>query len=87
MEKAITARTRGQLSLTRFHYSNIYVTIPPLTGIRVAAVGPQLDYFFKVGDRQWYVNLKSYYEFDAKNRPEGWNVWLTLAIPLGSGKK
>ena len=54
---------------------------------RVAAVGPQAGYFFKVGDRQWYVNLKGYFEFDAKNRPEGWNVWLTLAIPLGSGKK
>ena len=53
---------------------------------RVAAVGPQAGYFFKVGDRQWYVNLKGYFEFDAKNRPEGWNVWLTLAIPLGSGK-
>lgn len=54
---------------------------------RVAAVGPQAGYFFKVGDRQWYANLKAYYEFDAKNRPEGWNVWLTLALPLGSGKK
>ena len=54
---------------------------------QVSAVGPQIGYFFKVGDRQWYVNLKSYYEFDAKNRPEGWNVWLTLAIPLGSVKK
>ncbi|MGH8760302.1 MAG: SphA family protein, partial [Burkholderiales bacterium] len=54
---------------------------------QVSAVGPQAGYFFKVGDRQWYANLKGYYEFDAKNRPEGWNVWLTLAIPLGSGKK
>ena len=54
---------------------------------QVAAVGPQIGYFFKVGDQKWYANLKGYYEFDAKNRPEGWNVWLTLAIPLGSGKK
>jgi hypothetical protein len=33
------------------------------------------------------VNLKGFSEFDAKHRPEGWNVWLTLAIPLGSGSK
>jgi hypothetical protein len=54
---------------------------------RVYAVGPQAGYFFPVGAQKWYVNLKGYYEFDAQNRPEGWNVWLTLAIPLGAGKK
>jgi len=32
------------------------------------------------------VNLKGYYEFDAQNRPGGWNTWLTLAIPFGSAK-
>jgi hypothetical protein len=53
---------------------------------RVSAVGPQFGYFFPVGGQKWYVNLKGYYEFDAKNRPEGWNTWLTLAIPLGAGK-
>lgn len=54
---------------------------------RVYAVGPQVGYFFPVGGQSWYVNLKAYYEFDALNRPEGWNAWLTLAIPLGSAKK
>jgi hypothetical protein len=54
---------------------------------RVSAVGPQVGYFFPVNGQKWYVNLKGFYEFDAKNRPEGWNVWLTLAIPLSSGKK
>lgn len=49
---------------------------------RVSAVGPQVGYFFKVGAQQWYANLRGYYEFDASNRPEGWNVWLTLVIPL-----
>jgi hypothetical protein len=53
---------------------------------RVAGIGPQAGYFFKVGDRKWYANLKGYHEFNARNRPEGWNVWLTLAIPLGSTK-
>ena len=54
---------------------------------RVYAVGPQAGYFFPVGAQKWYVNLKGYYEFDASNRPEGWNAWLTLAIPLGAKKK
>ena len=54
---------------------------------RVSGIGPQVGYFFPVGGRQWYVNLRGYYEFDARNRPEGWNAWLTLAIPLGAGGK
>lgn len=53
---------------------------------RVAGVGPQVGHFFKVGDEQWYANIKGYYEFDAKNRPDGWNLWATLVIPL-EGKK
>jgi hypothetical protein len=31
--------------------------------------------------------LDGYYDFDAKNRPDGWNAWVTLAIPVGSGGK
>jgi len=54
---------------------------------QVSAVGPQAGYFLKVGDQQWYLNLKGYREFDAKHRLEGWNMWLTLAIPLGSGNQ
>ncbi len=53
----------------------------------VSGIGPQVGYFFPVGDKKWYANLRGYYEFDARNRPEGWNVWLTLAIPLGSAGK
>ena len=47
---------------------------------RVFAVGPQVGYIFPVGDMQGYVNLRGYGEFGAKNRAEGWNVWLTFAI-------
>jgi len=54
---------------------------------RVYAIGPQVGYFFPVGARKWYVNLKGYYEFEARNRPEGWNAWVTLAIPLGAERK
>ena len=49
---------------------------------RVAGVGPQLGYLFPVGDQKWYVNLKAFDEFDAKNRPSGWNAWLVVVIPL-----
>ena len=52
---------------------------------RVAGIGPQIGYLFPVGDKQGYLNLKGYYEFDAARRPDGWNVWLTFAIsPMAS---
>jgi len=51
---------------------------------QVAGIGPQAGRFFEVSGRKWYANLKAYWEFSAKNRPEGWNAWLTLAIPLTS---
>jgi hypothetical protein len=47
---------------------------------RVFGVGPQMGYLFPVGDMQGYLNLKGYGEFGAKNRPEGWNLWLTFAV-------
>jgi hypothetical protein len=47
---------------------------------RVFAVGPQLGYIFPVAGKQGFLGLKSYFEFDAKSRPEGWNTWLTFAI-------
>lgn len=49
---------------------------------KVSAVGPQAGHFFKVGKALWYANLKGYYEFDAENRAEGWNTWVTLVVPL-----
>lgn len=50
---------------------------------KVNGVGPQLGYIFNMGDKQAYLNLKGYWEFGAQNRPEGWNTWLTLSVPLG----
>jgi hypothetical protein len=48
---------------------------------RVFGIGPQLGYIFPIGTtHQGYLNVKGYKEFEAENRPEGWNVWLTLAI-------
>jgi hypothetical protein len=47
---------------------------------RVIGVGPQIGYIFPIGKMQGYLNLKGYGEFDASNRPSGWNTWLTFAI-------
>ena len=33
-----------------------------------------------MGNLQGYLNLKGYAEFDASNRPSGWNVWLTFSL-------
>lgn len=49
---------------------------------RVAAVGPQLGYLFPVGDDQGYIGLRAYDEFAAENRPAGWNMWLSVSVPL-----
>lgn len=50
---------------------------------RVFGIGPQAGWFLQ---NQWYVNVKGYYEFGGRNRAEGWNLWLTLAIALPQGK-
>jgi hypothetical protein len=48
---------------------------------RVAGIGPQLGHIFPIGTKyQGYFNLKGYWEFAGVHRPEGWNVWLTLAV-------
>lgn len=47
---------------------------------RVVGVGPQVGYLFPVGNMQGYLNVKAYGEFDAANRPSGWNTWLTFSI-------
>jgi len=48
---------------------------------RVFGIGPQIGYTFSLGGgHQGYVNLKGYREFEAENRAEGWNTWLTFSI-------
>lgn len=54
---------------------------------RVFGVGPQIGYKFSASDTtDGYLNLKGFYEFGAKNRPEGWNTWLTLAFSPAASK-
>lgn len=47
---------------------------------RVFGIGPQIGYLFPIAGHQGYLNLKGYGEFGSSNRPDGWNLWLTLAI-------
>ena len=53
---------------------------------RTNGIGPQVGYFFPVATGKGYVNLKGYWEFDADHRVEGWNVWLTLGLPLTAAR-
>jgi len=48
---------------------------------RVFSVGPQAGFILPL-DKDWqaYINVKGYGEFDGKNRPDGYNVWLTFSI-------
>jgi hypothetical protein len=41
---------------------------------RVLGIGPQLGYIFPVGDMTGFLGVKGYGEFDAANRPSGWNT-------------
>ena len=47
---------------------------------RVIGVGPQAGYSFAVGGLAVDLGLRGYKEFDAVNRPEGWNFWVTVAV-------
>jgi hypothetical protein len=47
---------------------------------RVIGVGPQIGHIFPLGSYQGYLNLNGYGEFDAHDRPSGYNAWLTLSI-------
>ncbi len=47
---------------------------------RVASFGGQAGYIVPMGDVQGYLNFRGYKEFDAKHRPEGWNVWLSFTL-------
>jgi len=47
---------------------------------RVAGVGPQIGFFFPIADREGYLNLRAYYEFNASNRLQGWTGYVTFSV-------
>ena len=54
---------------------------------RVAGVGPQIGFFIPISDWEGYLNLRGYYEFDAKNRLDGWTAYVTFSIEPPEKKK
>ena len=86
--------TTGFAGLDQYRASRIAVFTddfgqPPILGgfrSRVFGVGPQLGYIFPIGDNQAFLGVKGYGEFDAANRPSGWNTWLTFAISEAAPK-
>lgn len=50
---------------------------------RVAGIGPQASYVFRVKGLEWTASVRGYYEFWGQNRPEGWSIFATLTMPLG----
>jgi hypothetical protein len=61
---------------------------PALGGFksRVAGIGPQVGFFFPVADREAYLNLRGYYEFNARNRLEGWTAYVTFSVEAAEQK-
>jgi hypothetical protein len=47
---------------------------------RVVGIGPQIGVIIPGTSFQTYLNFKTYWEFDANDRPSGWNAWVTLAF-------
>lgn len=47
---------------------------------RVAGAGPQLGWTLQLGRLATDFNVRGYKEFAAQNRPEGWNVYLTVSL-------
>lgn len=51
---------------------------------RVASVGPEVGYVFKFNGQPAYLNVRGYREFRAQNRVEGYALFATISIPVGS---
>ena len=50
---------------------------------RVFALGPALDYSFKIGNTPVATNLRYFYEFGVENRLQGQAGFLNVAVPIG----
>jgi hypothetical protein len=54
---------------------------------RVAGIGPEVVYTFEFNGQPTNVNIRGYREFWAQNRLEGYALFATLSIPLGSAAR
>jgi hypothetical protein len=74
-----------QLGVVGYAYKQLSCDSGAATGSaassrRCSASGRRSAIVIPLGDLQGYVNLKGYGEFGAKNRPDGWNTWVTFVI-------
>jgi hypothetical protein len=53
---------------------------------RVAGIGPQVGFFVPIADREGYLNLRGYYEFNASNRLQGWTAYVTFSVEASEQK-
>src|SRR5262249_45076586 len=53
---------------------------------RVAGIGPQIGFFFPIADREGYLNLRVYYEFNARSRRGGWPAYATFTVEAAEQK-
>jgi hypothetical protein len=54
---------------------------------QIAAVGPEVGYVFNYHGQHAYLNLRGYAEFSAQNRMQGYALFATLSLPLGTDGK
>ena len=54
---------------------------------KVAAIGGEIGYLFKLGGHEAYANARGYYEYWAENRLQGYAVYAAVNIPLGGPKE
>ena len=55
---------------------------------RVYGIGPQIGYMFEPAPGiAGLLAVKSYFEFDARDRPDGWNMWVTLNLSPAAPKE
>jgi hypothetical protein len=47
---------------------------------RVNGIGPQMGYSFSTQEVAFEIELRGYKEFDAVNRPEGWNIGFVVSM-------
>jgi hypothetical protein len=52
---------------------------------RVSALGPNINYNFKLGETPVFTSARWLHEFGAENRMEGDAAFLTVTIPFGGG--
>jgi hypothetical protein len=47
---------------------------------QVMGIGPQIGFIFPVGTMEGYLNVRAYKEFEAENRPDDWNAWVSFEL-------